>query len=279
MTAIAIWCNKEVADNPAVWVAADCRTSQTSSSASILIDDTAKVLSLPVVCKCPGTDGFFDKVSYATSLGYCFAGSTLFGQNIFLSLSALLSNISADPGYKPSLSDIASYTHRYLSRSFNAFRFYAGSRSIFEIALFGWCPVTEQLSVYVYRPELQDQLYQAKMWSYEGLEDREFIYLGCEKEHMKEAIAKGFSGSETPGRPLSRIPRYVIQDHMDNEAFPSIGGGIQMGIANKFGFQPLMLCLPFAFGNPKAYLSYLGQELEEDLAYVGDARVGGLAIS
>ena len=48
MTAIAIWLNDEEPRHPTLWVAADSRISNTG--AALLMEDAAKVFSLPVVC-------------------------------------------------------------------------------------------------------------------------------------------------------------------------------------------------------------------------------------
>jgi hypothetical protein len=61
--------------------------------------------------------------------------------------------------------------------------------------------------------------------------------------------------------------------------FPNIGGDLQLGIADRFGFRPLTLCKPRVNGQPTAYLSYLGRELTPNITYVGEARVGGPAIA
>ena len=91
MTSIVIWTNLEVAGNPSLWVVGDTRVS--GSGSQPLIEDAAKVLGLPVVCRRPDAAGFFSETYFSHTLGYCFAGSTLMGQNSYLSLVPLLSNL------------------------------------------------------------------------------------------------------------------------------------------------------------------------------------------
>jgi hypothetical protein len=79
------------------------------------------------------------------------------------------------------------------------------------------------------------------------------------------------------GRPLTRAPRHVIQDFINDEAFPKIGGDLQLGIADKFGFRAFPLCKPGPSG--LAIIRYLGRELTNDLQYVGEALVGGVAMA
>lgn len=232
------------------------------------------MFGLPIVCRRPGADGFFSDVYYSHTLGYCFAGSTLMGQNVFLGLAPLLSNLVSRSSYIPSLSDIADHALAFLRRSFDDYKQRVGKGAIFEAALFGYCLRTSQLSVFHFAPKVIQGVVTMKLMPHEGMMDRQFIYLGDEKQWMSTEIERAFNGDVVPGRPLTRIPRYVIQDKIDDETCVGIGGDIQLGIADKFGFRPLTLCKPRVHGQPAAYMSYLGRELTADIAYVGEAMVG-----
>lgn len=110
------------------------------------------------------------------------------------------------------------------------------------------------------------------------MQENEFLYLGDQKSHISSQILAALEAESTPmdnfmaasaGRPLSRAPRYVIQDHINDEAFPTIGGDLQLGIADKLGFRAFARCKPSSAG--PAIISYLGRELTPDLLYVGKA--------
>jgi len=119
MTAIAIWYNKEIETNPSLWVVSDSRVSK---GASVLIEDAAKIFTLPIICKAPGTSDFFTDIYYQHSYGFCFAGSTLMGQNSFLALQPLLSNLSSAEHYIPSIEDIGNYVLNYLKKTFDDYK-------------------------------------------------------------------------------------------------------------------------------------------------------------
>ena len=276
MTAIAIWCNHERRENPGLWIAADSRVS--ASCDSVLIDDAVKLFTLFVVCRSPGDDGFFSKLYYAHTYGYCFAGSTLMGQNAYLALVPLLSNLVSSTSYIPSLADVAKYMLSYLGRTFNDYKERVGPQAMVEVCLFGHCSRTGNLSIFHYIPRLEEGVYKLTCDQHENMKENEFIYLGDEKTHMSSTIAAAFAAESIPGRPLSRIPRHVIQDHIDDESFSSIGGDLQLGIADKVGFRVFALCKPREKGQPAALISYLGRELTPDITYVGEARVSGPAI-
>ena len=264
MTAIAIWCNHEIEHYPGLWIAADSRVS---SSGSKLIDDAQKVFSLPITCKSPNADGFFTEVYHHHSYGYCFAGDTLLGQNAYLSLVPLLSNLVSTKRYTPSLADVARYVMSYLSRTFDACKAIREKRSMFEVALFGHCKVTNYLSAYHFMTRGQNDV-SVHCEPHENMKEKDFLYLGDDdkKEQISSQIRAAFEAASA-GRRLHRAPRYVIQDHIEDENSPSIGGGLQLGIADKLGFRTFPTCRPSASG--LAIITYLGRDLAPDLQYVG----------
>ena len=256
MTAIAIWCNHEVRENPGLWIAADSRVSV--SGGSVLIDDGAKLFALPVVCRSPGETGFFSKIYHANTYCYCFAGDTLLGQNTYLALVPLLSNLVSSTSYIPSLADVARYMRSYLRHTFDDCKVTRAESSIFEVGLFGYCSKTDKLSIFHFIPKLEESVFKMTYEPHENMQAKDFIYLGDKKPYMSSKIAAAFAAASIPGRPLSRIPRHVIQDHIDDENFPTIGGDLQLGIADKFGFRAFALCKPRVTGQSAALISYLG---------------------
>lgn len=196
------------------------------------------------------------------------------GQNSYLGFAPMLSNLISPTLYVPSMSDIARHVLTLLRLTFDEYKLRVGQGAVFEAAIFGSCPRSNELSTYHFHPEIIDDIVQMTSTAYVGMRAHEFVYLGDEGETMRANITRAFAGEATLGRPLSRIPRYVIQDRIDDEASESIGGDIQLGIADRFGFRPLTLCKPRVHGQPAAYMSYLGRELTEDIGYVGEAMVG-----
>jgi hypothetical protein len=276
MTAIAIWCNGEMPDQPSLWAAADSLV--TRASGSPLIGDAAKLFSLPVICRTASPDGFFSSMSSQHSYGYAFAGSTLIGQNAYLSLVPLLTNLISPTPYSPPLKEVAAYILRYLRTSYDELKLTIGPDANFCISIFGWCPVHQLLSVYSFHPAMADTgQFQVICTANEDMKHKAFVYLGDQREHMTNSIAAAFELSGIPGRPQAQAARYVIEDHIVAEGFETIGGDLQLGIANSFGFHHYMLCRPRVLGRPEAYFSYLGRELVDDLTYLGSARIGLLA--
>ena len=200
------------------------------------------------------------------------------GQNAYLGLVPLLSNLVSPKNYVPSLEDVATHLLAYLRRSFDDFKLRAGPAAMFEAALFGACARTGELGVFHFRPELVDGVYELAVRAHTALRDGDFVYLGDERAKMNEAIAAARAEPEVPGRPKSRLPRYVIQDFIEDSAYHSIGGDIQLAVADRSGFRPFMLVKPRVSSEPQAYFTYLGRELTDDIITVGRAFVGGARI-
>jgi hypothetical protein len=270
MTAIVIWRNDEVAGNPSLWVVADSKVSDNSGQQ--LIGDAVKVMSLPIICRGPDAGGFFSNAYFVHTLGYCFAGSTLMGQNTFLGLSMLLSNLMSTTTYIPSMEDIARHILAYLTVSFRDYSSIAAKQSFFETALFGYCHRTQRLEIFVFSPRLVNGVFEVSIEAFQDLHTHDFVYLGDNKAALRQEIAEAFTGQVALGRPIARAPRFVIQDHIASDESPTIGGDLQLAIADRFGLQPYALCRPCVVGQPAAYFSFLGREQTSDLTSVGEAQ-------
>lgn len=268
MTSIVVWPNK-TSGRPAIWVASDSRVSRPEGG--LLIEDGAKIFGLPVVCRGVGADGFFSDIYFAHSFGYCFAGSTLMGQNAFLTLTPLLTTLISSERYVPSMHDVALFMLRFISRTFDEYKSRAAGGAFFEAALFGWCHAKKALEIWHFKPSDESGVWEMTLEQIVSSESGTFLYLGSYKEHavslLKQAIAND--------NEAQRAPRRVVQNLIRDESLPLIGGEEQLAIANEFGFQAYALVRPVEHGKPQAYMSYLGVELTNEIASVGRAQVGG----
>jgi hypothetical protein len=200
------------------------------------------------------------------------------GQNAYLGLAPLLSNLVSGTSYIPSMEDIAGQMLAYLSVTFEEYRPVAAQQSLFEVALFGYCHRTQRLEIFHFRPRLTQGSYEVALEPHQNLRTHDFIYLGDRASALRAEIANAFHNEAVPGRPTSRAPRYVIEDHIASDDSPTIGGGLQLAIADSFGLRPFAVSRPREFGQPAAYSSYLGRELTEGLITVGEARAAPMMI-
>jgi len=273
MTSIVVWPNFELDRYPSMWVVGDTRVS--FANGSPILEGAAKILGLPLVCREPDQSGFFSKAYFEHSFGYCFAGSTLMGQNSYLSLVPLLSNLVSANHYLPSMSDVANFALKYIRKTFDEYKERVGPSAMFEAAIFGWCHVNNQLEIWHFRPELQNDVYEMSLASHVDPQFKDFLYLGDEKQEVERLLRNAFDEIAAPGRPPERSPRQVVDELIADRGRASIGGDQQLAIANQFGFQPYTLLRPRVVGQPQAYMSYLGMELNHENNTVGQAVVGG----
>jgi hypothetical protein len=105
------------------------------------------------------------------------------------------------------------------------------------------------------------------------LNEKSFVYLGDRRDEMTQKIQQAFDGGSRLGRSLSRMPRYIIEEHIQDDSYRTIGGDLQLGIADQFGFRPFSICKPRVPREPEAYFSYLGYDLHQDIRNVGHAFV------
>lgn len=200
------------------------------------------------------------------------------GQNSYLALVPLLTSLQADTPEPPTLSDVAQYVFSYLSQTFDDYKVRAGAASRFEAALFGCCPVTRRLSAYHYFLESENGIVVLAHREYSRWRDTDFLYLGDEKDAASSRIENAFNQPSESGRPQSMAPRRVLEDLVRDDDFPTIGGDLQLGLADQLGFRPLFIVRPREVGHPDAFRTYLGRELTDGLLRVGAAFVGGLAL-
>lgn len=275
MTSIVIWKNDESPLNPNLWVVADSRVSNDNRK---LIDDATKIFQLPIIIKSPGKDGFFSNIYFQYSFGYCFAGSTLMGQNSYLSLLPLLSNLVSVESDIPSLREISNYALNYFQKTFVEYLEVHTINAMFEASIFGYCHVEKKLQAAHFYPTSKNEGMRItlKMENFDN--GTSFLYLGDEKDLMKDKIYKYMEQKTEPGRPNSRAPRYAIEDAINDDSLKTIGGDIQLGIANSNGFEFYKICKPYEQGKPESYISYLGRELTPELSIIGKTRVGGYSM-
>lgn len=270
MTAIAIWCAHDNSQKAtSLWVAADSRIFTEKGDK----EDGAKIFSLPVVCRLADEKGFLHNEIYRHSFGYCFAGSTLMGQNSFLAMLPLLSNLACHKPYVPSLREVAMWVWTFFNRSQYDFGQKSGNFLAFEAAIFGYCHQEKCLAAYRFFPEFEQERLIVKYEHFRDLPEGEFVYLGDDRDNMRGNIRSAFTNKIPGDRNWRDAPRHVISDAINAGSHPSIGGDLQLGYADSSGFHPLAVYRPEKLGEPKAYRSFLGYRLTPEISTLGSALV------
>lgn len=274
MTGIVIWPSYVHPTTPRIWASGDSLISQAGGSPSPLIQDGAKIFSVPIVCRSIGRDGLFTEPYFAHTLGYCFAGSTLMGQNSFLSASPLLTTLTSEKRYIPSIEDIVRFFHYFMSSSYDNYKVIAQSRAHFEAALFGWCHNSGALEAWHFKPSDASGVWRIGFEKADFCVSGSFLYLGDYKDIAKSKLEGAFLLEPQN----EQVPRKVIQELIRSTKYHSIGGDEQLAIANGFGLQPYQLARSSDSGGLPTKFTHLGIELTDKIACVGEAKVGGPAI-
>lgn len=247
MTLVATWCNYENADAPSLWVASDSRISE---GESLLIDEGIKVYEVPVVCRVPGPDGFFDQTALATSIGIAGAGSSLVFQHVAGSLIPMLGNlVSSRPGV-PSVADLANLVGRVTTvyvRSLGSRR-PAGARITMIVAGESFAGEAEAYRLF---PQV----------GIDGLVEfpPERLALGHGIVHFigdrigeAEARLSEIAARDEPGASCNRAALNVIRGLIDDPDAPSIGGDVQIGFTAGGRFRRVASVTPVPGGAPQA---------------------------
>jgi hypothetical protein len=93
---------------------------------------------------------FIPKTLYRSSVGYAFAGDVLPATMTFATVSTFLQNLVTVGSYDPPrLSEIAGMVGHLAERFSREALFSSNSRyGRFSAAVFGWCPVLKQFTIY-----------------------------------------------------------------------------------------------------------------------------------
>ena len=94
MTLAAVWRVEE-----RVYAIADTRISR--SAGNVLTEHGPKLLPVTLLCKQPGPTNFFDRIAFAATFGFAYAGATLPALATHALASTLFQNLIGVPGTPP----------------------------------------------------------------------------------------------------------------------------------------------------------------------------------
>jgi hypothetical protein len=256
VTSVLIWFERE---EDKLWAVADSRVSArpkdtTDVPAQVLTDHAIKLLPLLVKCFTPDKEGFFAQEIFPKSFGFAYAGATLPATMCHAYLNACLQNLFGYDGSPPAIAEIAQAAARIIKR------YCIGPDTSFETAIFGICPRERKYKVFHITPFGVVTL----------LNPNTPIALG---NHCAEILEKVNNTDEGSRRPLKAL-RKIIQDG----TYSDVGGDVQIGYVDGFGFHIASIAKPINHGNPTATRSFLGIDLDE-MGQVGNFSVGGSSLA
>jgi len=260
---------------PNIWAIADTRISSLDGreSAVPLLNEASKLFSLPITCVKPGRDGFFSERYFSHSVGFAYAGGSLIALNLYSALLPLLSNLASLEETPPRLDEVALFVSELLRQFTISRNQYLGDKSCSEIAIFGYCHMTSRFRVFHLSPDLSGGSFHIVCSEVDASEEDYVLLLGDKKPEILADIQARRSGVELRSIQWWRTPKITISGVVENGAYPTIGGSVQMGIADERGYFPFIVCSPIAAGSPPTTMRYLGFEVWDTFDRVGQCHI------
>ena len=265
----ATWCNTKEPTAPRLWMATDSRISDPGGR---LIDEGIKLYELTVLCRMPGSSGFFDTPFYSTAVGMAGAGGSLVYQHVYGTLTPLLANLIGDGTAIPTVAAVArlaaDVTTLYV-RSLGQRRHDAHHVTI---VIAGHDRDAEWPDAFKIVPFLDDEGIIAFRPETLSLRDGEVHFIG---NHLDEArdLLSDIEARNEPGAPRERAALNVIRAFITDEDKPTIGGQVQIGYTTGFRFRRVASVVPEPGHAPRA-LRLLNSIDIDALPPVGPCRIG-----
>ena len=140
MTLVAVW---RTGDR--LMAIADTRLIR--GPGNVLTEHGPKILPLSIICRQPGSAGWFDREMFRTNIGFAYSGSTLSALSSHALANTLCSNLASNPGSPPpTLREIAFAIARVSMEYMLEVGQLAGSDGLFKAIVFGYCPAASQPS-------------------------------------------------------------------------------------------------------------------------------------
>ncbi|MGD8174208.1 hypothetical protein ACQEXU_21405 [Vibrio sp. TRT 21S02] len=269
MTSIVSWFNSE--SGGAVWTVGDSKVTDGGDDPSMLLDSGAKVFSIPLLCKAPGTSGAFDQLVLESKVGLAFAGSSLIGLNVHAALSTIFSNLNVLHQI-PSMDELAEYVKMIAKSYIDTLAVMKQEGALCEFLFVGYCHLTKCYKICEIRPDFSSGMFELSLTMHdsETAKPEEFFILGDKKEQVMTAIEGYRSEQEFDSILWQRAPKIVLQKIIEEDRYPTIGGHLQLGICINRDFTPFSSLV----GLQDAHLSYLGFNVTGDASRIGGSMVG-----
>ena len=196
--------------------------------------------------------------------------------------NTLLSDlVGPDASSIPSMADVAEVVRKLAQRFSKEALIGSASRyGRFEAALFGYCTSRREFLTYILG-DIEDgsqgfSLQELKVLSEGGI----IASIGATdaKSKLDEVIGKFRLHGEPHGR-TGRWPRLAVEAMVEERPILSVGGAISIGIAMQDGFRAYYNSRPLVVGQPPAWRSFNGIDVDEEIGLVGPCTVGMLGMA
>lgn len=284
MTLVAIW----RAQNRLMAIA-DTRIIR--DPGNVLTEHGPKLLPISIVCRQPGTGGFFDKEVYRAEIGFAYAGSTLSALAAHALSNTLLSKLIGMQGAAPpSLHEIAYFVGSASAEYMREVGELAGTAGLFSAVIFGRCPQQGTLRAFELHPDISGASLRVNVHEriltpirIRGTSAESTLVIGSSSDHLVEAIDRQLADASERGETheiaVFNAPKSALQQLITEKVDERVGGMIQQAWATvEEGFQIVSNLVPITPRPPStcnAGLFILGFDTS-NIQSVGNYVVGGI---
>ncbi len=234
MTLVVSWIKYEMPITiPAIWTVSD---SKITSGNNTLTLEGSKVMELHIKCR---TNSVYPRTIYYTgSLGFAYAGSSLIALNTYTMLESILSNL----GGKETSNTLPDHIS-IAEKASKILKIYASSiQGSCEISIYGFCPKTQKPFIASIRPITTENGIDFDIeYIYASTEGLQFSLLGDEKTVISKLIMEMAAEFKPTDYKHWAVPMRTIQVLVEKSIYPSIGGGLQLGVAYPTEFRLMAL--------------------------------------
>nr|WP_295108194.1 hypothetical protein [uncultured Caulobacter sp.] len=250
-----------------LWMVSDSRISQPGHvGQSVLTDHGAKILEIPVHLARSANSGFFDQTASRTTFGFAYAGSSLIALQAYAAVVPLWSRlVTVGESSLPSLAHFASHLGKFLEAYAKGVGATGGDPRC-ECLLVGWDSEINAVSAIAIETAQNDGAVSMRTaCSSAGTVE----ILGSEKESVRQGISTLPEDPDPSYSPANRSALRYIRSTLKNTYRQDIGGGVQIGFANRTGFEISFDVQPLS-GSWVPDMRYRGFNME-DIGTVGEA--------
>lgn len=274
MTIVAVWLTNHTHDQSLLECIADSRVTDEDSNHTIsqLLNNSAKIFSIPVVARCPGETGEYDTQYYVDSFGLAFSGSSLIGLNLASTISSLTSQLVGRTREAiPSFQDIADFAVRITRKYVDAIGQLQGRVPPFKGAIFGWCHGDSKFKLLSFGPVSTTSPDVFTVLVDLTVPDSVFL-MGNHTEEIADRIRE-FQQRFQPSAARDVVPQNIIWGLIYDRIFEDIGGELQHGRGSSKGF--------FLYPNVRSVLNEDQQTFRDQVSFRGldlydDSTVGSV---
>jgi hypothetical protein len=271
MTLAAVWRVDE-----RVYSIADTRIIR--SAGNVLTEHGPKILPITLVCKQPGPAGFTDRVAYAMTFGFAYAGSTLSALATHAFANTLCQNLGgADGSPPPDFSEVAFGIAEIAFRYMREIGELSGGSSLFSAVLFGFCIRADRFRAFELRPSADRSGLRIHLDEHDLYQPQKLIVIGSNPDLLCDRVTRDRptlyadpNGALSPTLEKLReidLPRRALSSIVAEELDPTIGGATQEAWVTRAGFEPVskMVPIPRPAGSsgPNATMEVLGFDMRD----------------